>query len=80
VAVTLSGDSLSVIRAVEYARWIGCNTISIAGFSGGKLASLVDVSVHIPTTHHGSVEDALSIICHMIGCYFLDFETTRKVV
>ncbi len=79
VAITLSGDSLSSVRAIEYARWIGCATISIAGFSGGRLASLADVSIHVSATHPGSVEDAQSIICHMIGCYFLDFEATRKV-
>ena len=78
VGITRSGDSLSVVRAIEYARWIGCATISIAGFSGGRLASLADVSVHVPATHPGSVEDAQSIICHMIGCYFLDAEAARK--
>ena len=78
VGITLSGDSLKVVRAIEYARWIGCATISIAGYSGGKLASLADVSVHVPATHPGSVEDAQSIICHMIGCYFLDSAAARK--
>jgi len=72
VGVSLAGDSPSVVRAIEYARWIGCNTIAIAGHCGGKLAALVNVSVQVPTTHSGAVEDALSVICHMIGCHFLD--------
>jgi len=79
VGITLSGDSRGVVRAIEYARWIGCTTVSLAGNSGGKLASMVDVSVHVPATHPGSVEDVQSIVCHMIGCHFLDSEAIRKV-
>jgi len=77
VGITGSPDSPSVVRAIEYARWIGCATISIAGHSGGKLASLTDVDLHIPASHPGRVADAQSIICHMIGCYFLDSEASR---
>ena len=79
IGITLAGDSLRVVRAIEYARWIGCATVSIAGNSGGRLASLADVSIHVAATHASSVEDAQSIICHMIGCYFLDSEAARKV-
>ena len=77
VGITGSPDSPSVVRAIEYARWIGCATISIAGHSGSKLASLTDVDLHIPASHPGRVADAQSIICHMIGCYFLDSEASR---
>jgi len=77
MGISSSGDSLNVVRAIEYAHWIGCKTISVAGCAGGKLATLADISIHVPVRHMGSIEDAQSIICHMIGCYFLEFEANR---
>lgn len=69
-----SGDSPNVLSALEYAAWIGCRTIGITGFDGGKLAKLAELSIHVAAAHVGSVEDAHMVICHMVGYYFVDFE------
>jgi D-sedoheptulose 7-phosphate isomerase len=74
IALSGSGNSPNVLRAVEYANSIGCLTIGLSGRDGGKLAPLAQLSVHIQEDHMGRIEDAHMAICHMIGYHFMDKE------
>ncbi len=74
IGISPSGNSASVLRAFEYASRTGCRTISITGKEGGKLAAKSDIAILVPASQSGSVEDALMIICHMIGYYFVNFD------
>jgi D-sedoheptulose 7-phosphate isomerase len=74
IALSGSGNSPNVIRAVEYAKSIGCQTIGLSGRDGGKLKPLVGLNVHIEDDHMGRIEDAHMAICHMIGYHFMDRE------
>jgi D-sedoheptulose 7-phosphate isomerase len=74
VGISTSGNCSSILRAFEYAGRIGCRTISITGRDGGNLASLSDLSILVPASHAGSVEDAHMILCRMIGYYFVNFD------
>lgn len=64
IAISCSGNSENVLRAVEYARSIDMKTIGITGFEGGKLASLVDSEVRIPVSDVGMAEAMHSIVFH----------------
>jgi D-sedoheptulose 7-phosphate isomerase len=72
MAISGSGNSPNVLRAVEYAKSIGCRTIGLTGRDGGKLGAAVDLNVQVPVPHMGRIEDAHMIICHMIGYRFMD--------
>ena len=72
MGISASGGSANVVRAIEYAKWIGCRTIAVTGTAASKLAGLADIHLNVTVPHAGSVEDAQMIICHMIGCYFLN--------
>jgi D-sedoheptulose 7-phosphate isomerase len=48
VAISTSGNSPNVIRAVEEARKQGITTVGLLGKGGGKLAPMVDVSIVVP--------------------------------
>jgi D-sedoheptulose 7-phosphate isomerase len=48
VAISTSGNSPNVIRAVEEARKLGISTVGLLGKGGGKLAGMVDVSIVVP--------------------------------
>jgi D-sedoheptulose 7-phosphate isomerase len=74
MGISATGGSLNVVRAIEYAKWIGCRTIAVTGDGPSKLSSLADIHLQVAVPHTGSVEDAELIICHMIGYYFLDLE------
>lgn len=68
VAISGSGNSPNVLRAMEYANANGLKTIALSGRSGGKLSPLAQLDVHTDEQHMGRIEDAHMIALHMI-CY-----------
>jgi len=72
IAISGSGNSPNVLRAVEYARSIGCKTIGLTGRDGGKLGQAAELNIQVPVQHMGRIEDAHMIVCHMIGYYFME--------
>jgi D-sedoheptulose 7-phosphate isomerase len=72
MAISSSGNSPNVLRAIEYANSVGCKTIGLTGRDGGKLAKLVQINVQVPVSHMGRIEDAHLAVCHMIGYYFME--------
>ncbi len=71
LAMSVSGNSPNIIRALEHARANGAVTIGMCGFSGGKLATLCDIVLHAKTTpdEYGPVEDVFSILGHILSGY-----------
>jgi D-sedoheptulose 7-phosphate isomerase len=74
MAISGSGNSPNVIRAMEYANSIGCRTLALTGRDGGQLGALAMLNVQVPEPHMGRIEDAHHIICHMICYSFMDCE------
>jgi len=65
VAISGSGNSPNVLRAVDYARSIGMRTIGVTGYDGGKLRTVADVSVHVPVWDMGMAEALHGVIFHL---------------
>lgn len=72
VAVSGSGNSPNVVKALEYARTVPCRTIAFTGRDGGKLAPLGDLNLHVSNQHMGRIEDAHMMMLHMIAYAFMD--------
>ncbi len=72
MAISGSGNSPNVIKAVEYANSIGCKTLALTGRDGGKLGPLAQLNLQVPVPHMGRIEDAHMIICHMIAYRFME--------
>ncbi len=72
VAISGSGNSLNVVRAVEYANEAGCRTIGLTGRDGGQLGSLVHLNILAADPHMGRIEDAHMFVCHMLAYGFMD--------
>jgi D-sedoheptulose 7-phosphate isomerase len=72
MAISGSGNSPNVVRAMEWAKSAGCRTIALTGRDGGKLGALAGLNIHVPDPHMGRIEDAHHIICHMICYAFMD--------
>jgi D-sedoheptulose 7-phosphate isomerase len=68
IAISGSGNSPNVLRAMEYANVNGLKTIALSGRSGGKLSPLAQLDIHTSEDHMGRIEDAHMIALHMI-CY-----------
>ena len=72
VAISASGNSPNIIAAVEAAKQIGVKVIGLAGFGGGKLSKMADVSFVVPSDGYGPVEDAHMILDHIITGYLYE--------
>jgi D-sedoheptulose 7-phosphate isomerase len=68
LALSVSGNSPNVVKALEWAKENGLHTIALVGAKRGRMAEIATQSVVIDSTHYGRVEDAQMGICHMI-CY-----------
>ena len=56
IAISGSGNSPNVLRAVEWANAHGMKTVGCTGFSGGKLQKLAQHNLHVPLDDMGIVE------------------------
>ncbi len=65
MAISASGNSRNVLRAVELAANSQARTIGITGFSGGQLGRLVDVHIHVPSEIIEQVEDIHLMLGHL---------------
>ncbi len=74
IAISGSGNSPNVLRAIEYAGSIGCRTIALTGRDGGKLGPLAELNLLASVPHMGRIEDVHMIVMHMICYYFMDAE------
>jgi phosphoheptose isomerase len=69
VAVSSSGCSPNIIRALTWARDAGLRTIAVTGFDGGAARTLAEVSVHVDCTNYGIVEDLHQAVMHALAQY-----------
>ena len=66
IAISGSGNSENVIRAVEYAKARGAKIIGLTGYSGGRLKALSDYPLHVPVDNMQVVEDLHMMFDHLI--------------
>jgi phosphoheptose isomerase len=69
VAVSSSGSSPNIVRALTWAREQGLGTIAITGFDGGPARSIAEVSIHVDCTNYGIVEDLHQALMHALAQY-----------
>jgi D-sedoheptulose 7-phosphate isomerase len=56
VAISGSGNSPNILRAVDWANRNGLKTFGCTGYSGGKLQSMAQLNLHVPLDDMGIVE------------------------
>jgi D-sedoheptulose 7-phosphate isomerase len=66
VAISGSGNSPNVLRAVDWANRHGMKTFSLTGFNGGKLKPLAHAGIHVPLDDMGMVESVHACLIHWI--------------
>ena len=66
IAISGSGNSKNVLRAVEYAHEIGTKVVGITGYSGGKLSEIADYHMHVPVDDMQITEDLHMSFDHMM--------------
>lgn len=66
IAISGSGNSPNVLRAVEYAKERGNTVVGVTGFGGGRLRELCDLSLHAPVNSMQMSEDIHMIFDHLM--------------
>ena len=66
VAISTSGNSRNVVRAVEEARSIGMKSIGLLGRDGGVLKSLCDLAIVVPSPVTARIQEAHILIGHTL--------------
>jgi len=72
VAISASGNSPNIIKAINWAKANNLNTVGLSAFDGGELAKLSDLNIHVPTKigEYGPAEDLHMVICGLVGSFF----------
>lgn len=66
IAISTSGNSANVIKAVEKAKTKSMKVIGFLGGSGGKLKSLVDLPIVIPSNNVQRIQEGHITVAHII--------------
>jgi D-sedoheptulose 7-phosphate isomerase len=66
MAISTSGNSQNVLRAVALAKQLGMATIGLTGKSGGKLAHRVDLCLSVPSNSTPRIQEGHSLIIHVL--------------
>jgi D-sedoheptulose 7-phosphate isomerase len=66
IAISCSGRSKNILKAVEYANSINAISVSFTGFDGGELIKISKYSILVPTHNMEIIEDCHLAICHII--------------
>jgi D-sedoheptulose 7-phosphate isomerase len=70
VAISGSGNSPNVLRAIAYAREQCAQVVGLLGFGGGRAAELCDTAIVVDSEDYGVIEDAHLVLNHILVEYF----------
>ena len=74
IAISGSGNSPNVLRAVEWANRHGVDTFGVTGFCGGSLRKMAGDSFHVDLLDMGLVESL-----HLVGFHWIVDEMHRQI-
>ncbi len=74
IAISGSGNSPNVLRAVEYANEVGCTTVGCTTSKSGKLREISSLPLLVPSAHMGHLEDCFYMMTHVLCYAFIDGE------
>jgi D-sedoheptulose 7-phosphate isomerase len=67
IAISSSGASPNIVKAIAQAKAIGMVTIAMTGFAGGGAAALADVNLYVESDNYGLVEDTHQSLMHILA-------------
>lgn len=66
IAISGSGNSPNVLKAVDWANRHGLKTFGLTGFNGGKLRAIAHNGLHVPLDDMGMVESIHLALFHWV--------------
>jgi D-sedoheptulose 7-phosphate isomerase len=66
VALSTSGNSVNIVKALEQARNIGMINVGLTGESGGKMITICDYLINVPSNDTPRIQESHIMIGHII--------------
>jgi D-sedoheptulose 7-phosphate isomerase len=66
IAISTSGNSKNIIRALETAEEMGLITVGLTGETGGKMKDLCDYLINVPSSDTARIQESHIMIGHII--------------
>ncbi len=70
VGLSGSGNSMNVVKALQYANEHSAQTFALCGYGGGRLKETAQQSLHVKSYDMQKVEDMYTIILHAVMQWF----------
>lgn len=67
IAISGSGNSANILKAIETAHQMKIKVIGLTGFKGGKMKELTDICLVVPSDSMEMIEDVHLIINHILA-------------
>jgi phosphoheptose isomerase len=80
IAISSSGRSANIVRALTWARDHAIRTIAITGFDGGEARKVAEVAIHLDSTNYGVVEDLHQAVMHAVAQYIRQSRMTSGTI
>jgi phosphoheptose isomerase len=80
VAISSSGRSANIVKALTWARDNGLRTIAITGFTGGAARTTAEVAIHADCENYGVIEDLHQAVMHSLAQYIRQSRMTAEVI
>ena len=78
LSISVSGNSPNCVKALDWAKKNGLQTIALVGGKRGRMAGIADHVIVIGDTHYGRVEDVQMNICHLLCYAFMENPSWAK--
>ncbi len=75
--ISTSGNSTSVIKAMEAAKEKGTKTVALTGKDGGRLSQIADFSIVVPSSNTARIQESHIMIIHII-CEIVEDEMSKN--
>ncbi len=66
VALSTSGNSPNVLKAIEMAQQKGMKVVGLSGMGAGKLANLVDLLINVPSEDTPRIQECHMLVGHIV--------------
>jgi phosphoheptose isomerase len=80
IAISSSGRSPNIVRALAWARENGLRTVALTGFDGGAARTDAEVAIHVDCTNYGIIEDWHQAIMHALAQYIRQSRMTADAI
>jgi D-sedoheptulose 7-phosphate isomerase len=73
IGISTSGNSDNIVSALKLAKELGCTTIGFSGRDGGKMNSVCDVNLVVPSDNTPRIQEMHILLGHTM-CQIIDNE------